>query len=322
MSHWFGGVEAGGTKVVCGIGRGPQELPARVEFPTTTPAETLGRVVSFFKEKDPGTLAGIGVASFGPVEVSPESPRYGVITSTPKPGWQETDLVGTLQRGLGVPVVVDTDVNAAALGEYCWGQGQSLQVFVYLTVGTGIGGGGIFRGRTLHGMSHPEMGHLRVPHDWGKDPYPGCCPFHGDCLEGLASGPALHRRWGQPAEKLPGNHPAWDLEAHYLALGIVNLILTLSPQRVIVGGGVMKQPSLLPRIRSRVQEYLAGYLRQVSILERIEDYLVSPALGDNAGLLGAIALAQQSRGLRPGRSQKGLSMRESQGGRGSGKRKP
>lgn len=193
-----------------------------------------------------------------------------------------------------MPVVFDTDVNAAALGEATWGSARGLDTFVYLTVGTGIGGGGIVSGRPLHGLSHPEMGHLRVPHSLQRDPYAGACPFHGDCLEGLAAGPALIGRWGGPGESLPSNHPAWPLEAHYLALGLVNIICTLSPQRIILGGGVMKQSILLRMVRREVQKLLYGYLKLPSVMERIDEYIVPPVLGDRAGVFGAIALARKA----------------------------
>jgi fructokinase len=193
---------------------------------------------------------------------------------------------------LGVPVEFDTDVNAAALGEATWGAARGLGTFIYLTVGTGIGGGGMVNGKLLHGLLHPEMGHLRVPHDLDKDPYPGACPFHGDCLEGLAAGPALLGRWGHRAEDLPADHPAWELEAQYLALGLANLICTLSPQRIILGGGVMQRIGLFQMVRRNVQQVLNGYLQVRTILEQIDQYIVPAALGDRAGVLGAIALAK------------------------------
>jgi fructokinase len=241
-------------------------------------------------------LGAVGVASFGPVDLNPASPAYGSITNTPKHGWANTDVVGMLSRVLDVPVGFDTDVNGAALGEHGWGAAQDVATFVYLTVGTGIGGGGLVRGQPMHGLVHPEMGHLRVPHDWVRDPFEGVCPFHGDCLEGLATGPALAARWGRPAEMLPADHPAWALEADYLALGVTNLILVLSPERVILGGGVMQQYHLFPLIRERVQRLLAGYVAAAAVQEEIDRYIVPPGLGDRAGVLGAIALARQAVG--------------------------
>jgi len=252
----------------------------------------LGRAVEFFRaHHGRAPLAGIGVASFGPVDPEPRSPTYGHITTTPKPGWAHTDVVGCFRTALGVPVGFDTDVNAAALGEHRWGAARGLNTFIYLTVGTGIGGGGMADGRLLHGLIHPEMGHIRIPHDRATDPYPGCCPYHGDCLEGLAAGPALQGRWGVPAENLPAAHPAWALEAHYLALGLANFVCTLSPERLILGGGVMAQPQLWRPMRRELQQLLNGYLQAPQLGARIDEYVVPPALGDRAGIAGALALA-------------------------------
>lgn len=295
-----GGVEAGGTKFVCVVGTGIDDVRAETRILTTTPADTLAAVVRFFDgaARAHGRLSAIGVGSFGPVDLHPASPTFGTITSTPKPGWAGTDVVGTLRRALGVPVAFDTDVNAAALGEWRHGAARGLDTFVYLTVGTGIGGGGLVGGRLLHGLVHPEMGHLRVPHDHAADPFPGVCPFHGDCLEGLASGPAIAARWGAPAESLDADHPAWMLEARYLALALHDIVCTLSPQRIVIGGGVMAQPSLLPRVRAELAGLLNGYIQAPALLERIDDYVVPPALGDRAGVAGALVLAEAQ--LPPG----------------------
>lgn len=294
MTLLWGGIEAGGTKFVCAVGSGPDDIRAEARFPTTMPEETIGRAIRFFQQhhKDE-PLTAIGIASFGPVDPNPASPTFGHITTTPKSGWAHTDLAGAMQRALGVTVGFDTDVNGAALGEHRWGAAQGVDTFVYLTIGTGIGGGGMVNGQLIHGLIHPEMGHMLVTHDLDSDPYPGCCPYHGDCLEGLATGPALEKRWGQRGEMLPAHHPAWPLEAKYLALGLVNIICILSPQRIIMGGGVMQQPVLFPLVRREVQELLHGYLQAPAILEQIDDYIVPPGLGDRAGVLGAIALAQQ-----------------------------
>lgn len=289
----LGGIEAGGTKFVCAVGTGPDDFRAETRFPTTTPEETISQAVAFFKEqaqKEP--LAAIGIASFGPVDPNPASPTFGYITTTPKPHWAQTDLAGALGRALGVPVGFDTDVNGAALGEYRWGAAQGLDTFIYLTIGTGLGGGGLVNGRLMHGLIHPEMGHVRLPRH-PDDPYPGACPFHGDCLEGMAAGPALQGRWGQRAETLPLDHPAWEIEAHYLAYGLVNFICTMSPQRIILGGGVMEQAHLFPLVRRKTQELLNGYVQSPEIIERIDRYIVPPGLGNRAGVLGAIALAGQ-----------------------------
>jgi len=294
MGVLYGGIEAGGTKFVCAIGTGPDDLRAEVRFDTTTPVETINRAIAFFQEKQRRQpLAAIGIGSFGPVDPDPASPTYGYITSTPKPGWAQTDFAGTVKRVLAVPVSLDTDVNVAALGEHRWGAAQGVNSFIYLTIGTGIGGGGMINGQLMHGLIHPEMGHIRIPHDWQADPYPGHCPFHGDCLEGLASGPALEERWGQPPETLSADHPAWNLEAHYLALAATNFICTLSPQRIVIGGGLTEQLQLLPLVRRKVQELLNGYVQAPEMLQEIDDYIVLPGLGRRAGILGAIALAHE-----------------------------
>jgi fructokinase len=291
MPH-LGGIEAGGTKFVCAVGTGPDNLWAETRFPTTTPEETIGQAIAFFKEqaqKEP--IAAIGIASFGPVDPNPASPTFGFITTTPKPHWAQTDRAGAIGRAVGVPVGLDTDVNGAALGEYRWGAAQGLDTFIYLTIGTGLGGGGLVSGKLVHGLIHPEMGHIRLPRH-PDDPYPGACPFHGDCLEGMAAGPALQGRWGQRAETLPLDHPAWEIEAHYLAYGLVNFICTLSPQRLILGGGVMDQAHLFPLVRRKTQDLLNGYVQSPEIIERIDQYIVPPGLGNRAGVLGAIALAE------------------------------
>lgn len=289
-----GGIEAGGTKFVCAVGSGPEDLRAEVRFPTGAPEATIAQAIAFLQTQREryGALAAIGIAAFGPLDPNPTSPGYGQITTTPKPGWAHTDLAGAVSAALALPVAFDTDVNGAALAEGRWGAAQGLDTFLYLTIGTGIGGGALVNGQLLHGLLHPEMGHLRVPHDWERDPYAGNCPYHGDCLEGLAAGPAIAARWGQRAETLPPDHPAWALEAGYLATGLVNLILTLSPQRVILGGGVMEQAQLLPMVRQRVLALLGGYLASPRIIAEIDSYIVPPALGKRAGVLGALALAQ------------------------------
>jgi fructokinase len=228
----------------------------------------------------------------------PASRTFGYITTTPKPGWANVDIVGPIRQAFDIPVGFDTDVNGAALGEHRWGVAQGLDTSVYLTVGTGIGGGGMINGKLMHGLVHPEMGHMPIPHDLHQDPFAGSCPFHGDCLEGLASGPALEARWGQRAETMPPEHPAWELEAKYLALAVVSLICTLSPQRIILGGGVMQQAHLFPLIRHQVQQLLNNYVNAPAILEHVDEYIVPPGLGHRAGVKGAIALAQQAAGFQ------------------------
>ena len=294
MEPLYGAVEAGGTKFACMVGTGPADMREQVRFPTTSPVATLLEAVTFFRSAESrlGKLAAVGVASFGPVDLRPDSPTYGFITSTPKPGWANVDIVGTLRDALGVKIGFDTDVNAAALGEWRWGAARGLETFIYLTIGTGIGGGGMVNGRLMHGLVHPEMGHVRIPHDLEMDPFAGTCPFHGDCLEGLASGPAMNARWLQPAEQLPPDHPGWALEARYLALALVNFICTLSPERIVVGGGVMSSRRLFPLIRQQALELLGNYVRAPQLLNGIDDYIVPPWLGEHAGVLGALALAQ------------------------------
>jgi fructokinase len=291
----YGGIEAGGTKFVCAVGRGPGAIDDEVEFSTTTPDETIGRAVRFFQDQA-SLIDALGIGSFGPVDPDPRSPTYGRITSTPKPGWQDVDIRGRLAAELGVPVGFDTDVNAAALGEHRWGAAQDVKTFVYLTVGTGIGGGAMVEGQLLHGLVHPEMGHFHVPHDLETDPFEGTCPFHGDCLEGLAAGPAIEERWGEPGEDLAEDHRAWPLEARYLALGLMAVVCVLSPQRIVLGGGVMRRRFLFPMVRTELQGLLAGYVQAEAITEGMDGFVVPPGLGDRAGVLGAIALAERAEG--------------------------
>jgi fructokinase len=241
-----------------------------------------------------GQIEAIGVASFGPVDLDPKSATYGFITATPKPGWSNTDIRGTLQRALNVKVAFDTDVSAAALGEFLWGASQGCDPSLYLTIGTGIGGGYIKDGRSLVGLLHPEMGHLRIPHNWELDPFVGNCPFHGDCFEGLASGPAIEKRLGTSGAVVPETDPFWYVESEYIALALVNFIVTLSPKKIILGGGVMQREFLFPKIRHRVQELLNGYVVSKTLLEQIDGYIVPPGLGNQSGSLGAIALAMQA----------------------------
>jgi fructokinase len=286
----FGGVEAGGTKFVCAAGTGPDDLTV-TSFATTSPVATLEEVIRFFRDASPSA---IGIGSFGPLDIDPASSTFGHITSTPKLAWQQFDLAGTLSRALGIPVGIDTDVNAAALGEARWGVARDVADFIYLTVGSGIGGGAVVGGRVVHGLIHPEMGHIPVPHDRVRDPYPGGCPFHGDCLEGLASGPAMEQRWGMSPTELPGDHPAWELEAHYLALGLATWVCTLSPRRIVMGGGVMQREHLFPIVRKELQRVLNGYVQSVALGDGIDRYVVPPRLGNRSGVLGSLILAEQA----------------------------
>jgi fructokinase len=293
MSRVYGGIEAGGTKFVCVVGSGPDDVIAETRYLTTSSDQTIRQAIDFFQPyAAQGQLAAIGIASFGPVDLNPASPGYGTITTTPKSAWNQVDLYGAIHRAFNVPVAFDTDVNAAAFGEHYWiSENRSLDPFLYITVGTGIGVGVLANGSPIHGLVHSEAGHFAIPHDWQKDRFPGVCPFHGDCLEGLASGPAIARRWGPSAEALPDDHPAWELEAHYIALGLANLIYAYSPQRIVLGGGVAQHLGLHDLVRIKVVEHLNGYIQSPLVLERISDYIVSPGLGNRSGVFGAIAMA-------------------------------
>jgi fructokinase len=309
----YGGIEAGGTKFVCAVGSGPDDLRQpgnRVSFPTgDNPAALLRQVVEWFKQREAALggkrLTGLGMACFGPVDLDPASSSYGFITSTPKPGWRNTDVLTPLREAFaGVPLAFDTDVNGAALGEKVWGAAQGLDDFIYITIGTGIGAGAMARGQLLHGLVHPEIGHIRLPRLPG-DMFPGVCPYHGDCWEGLCAGPAIEKRGGQPGHLLPADHPAWDSVAHYVGFALANLVCTLSPKRIIIGGSVRKagqlgEHSFFSKVRTYTRQALNGYVHSPSILTNaINDYIVPPLLGDDAGVSGAIALARAARQPSP-----------------------
>lgn len=286
----IGAIEAGGTKFVLGIGNEKGEILERLSIPTESPEVTMQKVIEFFKGKQ---IIAMGVGSFGPIDPKLDSPTYGYITTTPKVGWSNYDLIGELKKHFDVPMTFDTDVNGAALGEITWGGAKGLKSALYITVGTGIGAGAVVEGNMIHGLLHPEMGHIRVQrHKY--DNYEGNCPYHKDCLEGMAAGPAIEARWGKKGHELPLNHEAWEMEAFYLAQALVNFILILSPEKIIMGGGVMKQEHLFPLVRKEVQRLLNGYIDKKEITENIDDYIVSPTLGDNAGLCGSIALGLQA----------------------------
>ncbi|GAA0378412.1 fructokinase [Acrocarpospora corrugata] len=272
----YGAVEAGGTKWVCALVDAEGTIVATEVVPTTTPDETIPAALAFFR-RHPAPAA-VGIATFGPVDLA-----TGHLTATPKPGWSGADVVTPFRAGLGVPVALDTDVNGAAVGEWRHGAGRGLHTLAYMTVGTGIGVGVIAHGRPLHGRAHPEAGHMRVPHDTARDPFPGVCPFHGDCLEGLASGTSMRQRWGRPAPELGDGEP-WELEAEYLALAVHNLASTLSPQAVIIGGGVGGRPGLLDLVRARAAELAGGY--------PLDTVIIPPALGNLSGVTGAAELAR------------------------------
>lgn len=287
----IGAIEAGGTKFVLACGTGPDDLRDIARIPTTTPAETLARCVEYFQnaEKKHGRLAALGIGTFGPAGVAVGRPDWGYITTTPKPGWMEADVGGMLGKALHVPVAFDTDVNAAGYGEYLWGAGRGCSVVLYITVGTGIGGGAIINGGPLHGLLHPEMGHIRIPKPAALAEFKGACSWHGDCLEGLASGPAIAARWGVPAGELPPDHPAWEAEADCLAAACASFACTLSPERIILGGGVMDVPGLLEKVRTKTRRLLAGYL-QHSLITVGDEWITAPGLGNRAGILGSLAL--------------------------------
>ena len=294
VARW-GAVEAGGTKIVCLVGSDPGHIVAQTRIPTGTPGETLAEVVAFFRAAadEHGPPDAIGIASFGPLELRRTHPRYGCLTTTPKPGWAGVDLVGPLRSAFGVPVGFDTDVNGAALGEGRWGAAQDVDTFVYLTVGTGIGGGAVIDGSVAHGLGHPEMGHLSVPRRPG-DGFPGSCPFHADCLEGMAGGAAIAARWGRPAEQLDGEElrRAVELEGVYLAAGLRNIVYTLAPQRIVIGGSVSTLPNLFPLIRANLADLLARYPALPE--QGCEDFVVPAALGPIAGPAGALVLAERA----------------------------
>lgn len=293
MSDVYGAVEAGGTKFVCAVGTAPDDIREERRFPTAEPVETLAETIAFFEQwtDHHGPLRAIGVASFGPVELRRGHPAYGHITTTPKPGWSDTDIVGPLAGALGVPIGFNTDVNGAALGEGRWGAAAGLRTFVYLTVGTGVGGGAVVNGEVAEGLVHAEMGHVSVRRLEG-DGFPGICPFHGDCLEGMAAGPAVAARWLQPAQDLEGadRERAVSVEAHYLAEGVRNIVYAVAPERVIIGGGIAEMPGLFPEVRRRLRSSLNGY---PGLSEHARnDFIVPPGLGNLAGIAGAFVLAQ------------------------------
>ena len=292
----LGGIEAGGTKFICLIGRAPDDIVAEVRIPTRKPDETITDAVAFFRaqRKAHGPLAALGIASFGPLDLAVTSATYGHITTTTKPGWAQTDILGSIGSALRVPIAFDTDVNGAVLAERRWGAARDVQDFVYVTVGTGIGGGVMIADALVHGVLHPEIGHMFVPHDRAKDPFPGLCPFHRDCLEGLASGSAVEARLGVPARDAAAENPVWGLVAEYLADMCINLTMTLSPARIILGGGLMQQDHLLPMIRRRFTQRLNNYLPIPAVGEGPDQYIVPAGLGRRSGAYGALALASDA----------------------------
>ncbi|MFD0671168.1 ROK family protein [Cohnella sp. GCM10027633] len=283
---FIGAVEAGGTKFVCGIGNESGEVLDRVSFPTEQPEKTLGQVVAYFKDKN---VSAIGIGSFGPINIDVASPEYGYVTTTPKPGWGNYPVLPELRKAFDVPFGWDTDVNAAALGEATWGAAKGLDSCLYYTIGTGVGVGVYLEGKLAHGLVHPEGGHV-LTRLYPGDTFEGVCPYHGNCLEGVAAGPAIQARWGVKAHELPVDHEAWKIEAYYIGQAVASAILLVSPKKVILGGGVMHQMQLFPLIREQVRKNLNGYVSASAVAEGIEEYIVPPGLGDNAGLCGSLAL--------------------------------
>ncbi|MER2110641.1 MAG: ROK family protein [Desemzia incerta] len=283
MKNMFGAIEAGGTKFVCAVSDENFTIKERVSIPTTTPEETMTEVFSFFDQYE---LTAIGIGSFGPIDVNKESDTYGFITSTPKTAWKFYDFLGSVKNRYSVPIGWTTDVNAAALGEIKLGAAKGLKSCVYLTVGTGIGGGAVINGELLEGYGHPEMGHIPVRlHP--NETYKGTCPYHGDCLEGIAAGPAIEGRFGKKGHLLADQEEVWEMEAYYLAQALMNYTLILSPERIVLGGGVMKQKQLYPLVRQKFAELINDYVQ----VPDLEQYIVAPGLEDNAGILGSLLLA-------------------------------
>lgn len=284
---YIGGIEAGGTKVNCAVGTADGRIIDQTQFPTTTPQETIAQMLDYFADKEIGSL---GVASFGPIDPNPASPTYGSILDTPKPHWSRYNLLADLKRALPVPIFFDTDVNGAALAEHYWGAAKGLSNCIYLTVGTGIGGGAYVDGKLLHGLLHPEMGHIYVRRH-PQDHFAGVCPFHSDCLEGMAAGPAIHKRLGIAGKDLQEEHEIWDFVSYYLAQALINYTMILSPEIILLGGGVMKQHQLFPKIRAQFANLLGDYIKRSPLPDALEKYIRFPELGDFAGLYGALALA-------------------------------
>lgn len=281
-------IEAGGTKFIVGVGDVSRRIHARTRIDTTRPDETIPAAIDWLRAQG-GDYAAVGIASFGPLDLNPASPKWGHITRTTKSHWSDADIAGPFARAFGCPVAIDTDVNGAALGEWMWGAGQGTNSTLYLTIGTGVGGGAVVGGGLIHGVSHPEMGHIRMPRHPADLGFAGHCPFHGDCLEGLAAGPSIIARWGASLSDLPADHAGHEIIAWYLAQAMQTFQAILEPARIILGGGVMGTPGLLDRVRAEAGKAVAGYFAGDPAA-----VIVAPALGDDTGLLGALALTQQA----------------------------
>lgn len=287
----LGALEAGGTKMVCSIGDETGKILDRAKFPTLSPAETIPPMIEYFKAAG---VEALGISGFGPLDLNPASPTYGYVTTTPKPGWGNCPLMPEFRDALNVPVGIDTDVGGAALAEYRMGAAKGLANCVYVTVGTGIGAGVIAEGKLLHGMVHPEWGHMLLrPHP--EDPMPhGVCPYHDGCLEGLACGQAIDKRWGMPSRDLPKDHIGWEIEAYYLAQFCVTALVAISTEKIILGGGIMSEEFLFPMIREKTLSMLNGYVAADQVLHHIDDLIVPPGLGIHSGVTGALMLAAEA----------------------------
>lgn len=290
----FGAIEAGGTKFVCAVGRAGHGIAARISIPTRDPDATFADVAAFFRDAAPDGIRAMGIGSFGPIELAPDSPAYGHILATPKPGWRNVDLLARVRSFADVPIEIDTDVNAAATAEAALAGGAEGRDLAYVTIGTGVGVGLIVDGRRVHGTAHPEMGHLLVRRHRAHGDFAGLCPYHGDCLEGLAAGPAIIRAFGASADRLADDHPFWEAQADYLAQLCMTLLLTTAPARIVLGGGVMKQDRLFPLIRTRTAELLGGYIDGITGGASLERRIVPPSSVEAPGLVGALLLAESA----------------------------
>ncbi len=288
----FGALEAGGTKMVCAVGLEDGTILEQVSIPTRTPEETIPDIIAYFQDKD---IASLGIGSFGPVDVNKHSETYGHILDTPKLAWRGYDLVGTIQKALKVPIELDTDVNGSCLGEMTFGCAKNLNNVIYITIGTGVGVGIGIDGKLVHGMLHPEAGHIML-RQHPEDTFEGWCPYHGTCLEGMAAGPAIEKRWGRKAIELTDDERVWEIEAYYIAQALMNYIMTLSPQKIILGGGVMHQEQLFPLVRQKTIEMVNGYINTKE-LQDIDNYIVPASLHDDQGIMGAIQLAKWAAGM-------------------------
>ncbi|AYV72518.1 ROK family protein [Bacillus sp. PK3-056] len=285
----YGAIEAGGTKFVCAVGDAKGNIQERISIPTTIPEETMPEVIAFFKKF---SVDAIGIGSFGPIDVDKNNATYGNITTTPKLAWKDYPLLKTIEDEFSVPTGFNTDVNVAALGEAKLGAAKGVDNCLYITIGTGIGAGAYINGELLQGLTHPEMGHILVRRH-PKDSYKGRCPYHADCLEGLAAGPAIEERWGEKAFHLSDKEEVWEMEGYYIAQALMQYILILSPKKIILGGGVMNQEHVLTHVHRYLTELLNGYVSYPEVQDKMNEYIVRPGLGDNAGITGGLLLAEK-----------------------------